>query len=180
MSKHKNIVSLTLQAFGILFIVCLLGLGFLLFSSPGTKETIKNAKQVNGYLIRAGLSVEQPIKVISGSAHYHPFMDDYNKDWCVQLEQFEIAMPFQYQWQGEENIHPIVHILKRPLQSDLQTIAATCFDKTLSDDDGLMYFLLDVRTSGQAETLNFDNISGFEAMVYDPESRRIAFYGSQT
>ena len=95
MSKHKNIVSLTLQAFGILFIVCLLGLGFLLFSSPGTKETIKNAKQVNGYLIRAGLSVEQPIKVISGSAHYHPFMDDYNKDWCVQLEQFEIAMPFQ-------------------------------------------------------------------------------------
>ena len=70
--------------------------------------------------------------------------------------------------------------IRDSLQSDLQTIAATCFDKTLSDDDDLMYFLLDVRTSGQAETLNFDNISGFEAMVYDPESRRIAFYGSQT
>ncbi len=172
----KKTISLVLQVLGVIFIALVCVVSYIFLSMPWTNENIKSPRQVKGELARSGINIDQTIDILYGSARYHPYMDDYQKSWCVQLEKFDVTDIFEEQWQSGKLAHSVVqHILK----TDFSDAAVECFEKDYHEILELPIFLLSANVGRSYHSDSNYELYGFEALIYDSHTNRVSFYGHQ-
>ena len=173
----KRVVSIVLQVSGVAFIVTLSVLVAAYTNHEG-KHRVTRLDQVSTELYRGGLDLDQTIEVRGGEVWRSGWLTDFEARWCVGIERFSIAKNSERFWstgfQGTE--------LDQVIAKDVGLLQSVsdCFDVEPVRMDTLPVTVLSVHLRDTDVGASKSVPEGFEVLVFDPRSKRIAYYGHET
>ena len=166
----KKALSIILQLLGILFLLCLAIMTYAVFSPPKEKTDFTR-KDVAFVFNWSGLNEEKYVEVLQGYESVWLWMDDYSQRFCIQTAGLTPKTSEYKTWVKGADTDPIM-LKIRNNATDMADIGA-CFPNINNGNNETLYSYI------KGARISRDEIYGFEIIFYDPESKRLLFYGHQ-
>ncbi|MGJ8559533.1 MAG: hypothetical protein ACSHX3_04780 [Litorimonas sp.] len=156
---------------------CLVGLGLLfiingiIFAYTAMTGDIKysftSRQTISGQLFKAGIEDMRGDSIKFGSIKTHPFFGEYTMMFCVDLKSFSIRESAKRHWKNYND-----EDIRKGLGSFLELYDVThkCFGGSTNIDNWTAT-VIDTRQHQDGR------ITGYDLLIHDPATQRLAFYG---
>lgn len=160
---------------GFLAIVGVISLSYFTLSTymwfkKDNTYTLSKRHHVNSEIFKSGIDEIEGFDFQFGEVYRNPFLGDYEIKFCFSAENYSLRESYQRHW-GTLYSDFMPEWLKS--STDIYGVTSQCFGPD-SDQDQWLATLLDFRKHS-----NDDRVRGFEIMIYDPITKKFAFYGHQ-
>lgn len=176
--KAKDYLKATLQVFGAIFVILLIGTIIIVYSSLRSldpnkeRPAIWDDDDVLFVLNWGGLNADQDFSVLFGSDTPPLWNGDYASHYCIQLSEFEPDESHSNGWiRGPEK--DVLFAKAREIATRMGN-ATQCFGRVFdADSPNVAAYIWAVRTHSR-------RVSGFEIILHDDLTNRLLFVGHET